>query len=153
APDNLAAAPTRFWNPSDTRAKQCNGENGNGQFITMSTDYSQNATVRASSERPFPSGANPYIYRGVMSGIQHGYFNPLQNVGGETVGVPTSRRYSNGVRMTSINSRVKNLQLGRWSPAMHANIEDNWDGASAFVTIVDGTYGLDGAKYDTDFQS
>jgi hypothetical protein len=153
APDNLAAAPSRFWNPSDTKAKQCNGENGNGQFITMASDYSQNATVRASSERPFPSGANPYIYKAVLSGIQHGYFNAMQNVDEETVCVRTYRRYSNGVRMTSNTNRVKNLQLGRWNPASHANIEDMWDGASAFVTVVDATYGLDGSKYDTDFQA
>jgi len=153
APDNLRAEIDRHWNPSDTRAKECAGENGGGQFVTMPADYSESATVRASTERPFPSGANPYIYKGRLSTIHHGYFNKLMNVDEETVCVRAYRRYSDGVRMTSNTNRVKNLQLGRWTPPAHANIEDNWDGAGAFVTVVDATYSLDGSKYDADFQS
>jgi hypothetical protein len=153
ANDNLPAEPDRHWNPSDTTAKQCNGENGNGQFITMPSSYSESATIRASTERPFPSGANPFIYKGRLSSIHHGYFNALMNVDEETVCARAYRRYSNGARVTSSTERLKNLQLGRWSPAAHANIEHLHDGHSAYVTVVDGTYGLDGSKYDGDFQS
>jgi hypothetical protein len=151
--DRVSAEPDRFWNPSDTPAssgKECDGESGGGQAVTMPSDYSTSSMVKAASEVPFPSGANPYVYRTKLGGIQHFQADDLVNVDEETVCYRTYRRYSPGVYMTNVANRIKNIQLG--TNTTHANVEHFWDGASAFVTVVDGRYGMDGSRYDGDFQ-
>ncbi len=149
--DNLAAEPDRHWNPSDSVGKECDGENGGGQAVTMPEYYQTSSMVSAATEVPFPSGANPYVYRTKLSGIQHLQMDAPLNVDEETVCVRTYRRYSPGVYMTDVNNRIKNLSIGP-IPLGHVNVEHNWDGTSAFVTVVDPTYGLDGSQYDDDFQ-
>ena len=142
---NLPAEPDRHWNPPNTTTKECDGENGDGSAITMPADYSLSAQVLASAAGGvFPSGANPFVYRGKLSGIQHFISDSTFGVNEETVCHRTYRRYSSDMPPPpDFSYRVKNIQLGAGFslPGMHANIEHYPDGTgNAYATYVDPEY-------------
>lgn len=153
---NIPALPNRFWNPPDTTTKQCDGEAGNGTAMTLPYDYSQSAMLPAASVRPFPSGANPYIYRGAMAGISHLTITDVNNVQNETVCLRAYRRWSDGLRVTDIGSqRIKIMELARdGAEGGHADLQFAWDGQNALIQIVDVGYDApDEAGGDSGFQS
>ena len=153
---NISALPSRYWNPPDTTTKQCDGEQGNGAFMTLPQNYSLSAMLPAASVRPFPSGANPFIYRGGMAGISHYTVNSIDNVSNETVCIRAYRRYSDGFRVSNLaTERLKIITLTRNEPGgAHADMQFGWDGKSAHIQVVDTGYSApDESRGDLDFQS
>lgn len=88
-------------NPPNSVTKQCGDQCsifGCGDYLYMSTNYqTASSMVRASDYAPFPSGANPWIYRGGIAGVHHYGADHWQNVSNETVCQREYRAYDANV--------------------------------------------------------
>ena len=153
----------QHWNPPNSTQKECPGENNNGAFITQPgyPPSDPSAMVRAADVRPFPSGANPWIYSQQAAGVSHGRMADALNVQNETVCVRSYRRWSDGFRMNDVANRVKVMTLTAdkdeqsWENVggHHINIEFAWNNTSAYITSVDSAYSEpDNSTFDSDFQ-
>jgi hypothetical protein len=159
---NLAAEPDRFWNPQDSVTKGCDSNPNDPEAVTMrDVDWATTASNPRANDAsvPFQSGANPYVYRTKIGGIQFVYGNPVTDVDEETVCIRAYLRYSSDAGIPSGGfgggQRLKNLQLSNIPPATqtHVDLQHVPDGTGdAYIQIADPRYSAPSAAYYTPTQ-
>lgn len=131
----LPAGAEPRWNPSVSTSKECWNPvdqvgAGTGIFIFNDGGYGSASVARANDIGvPFPSGANPYVYKGEVSGIHQAGFRAA-TLTDQTMCVRVYRRYDPTTQVDPLccppgGQRIKNLQIGHNSPFTHANVENH----------------------------
>ena len=151
----------RYFNPPNSTSKACHNEIWVDSPYYMGPDWATNPSVmvRAASVRPFPSGANPWILRGPISGIQEmtflgGSLGSFLDITNSTVCDRAYVRLSDNVTLPTTNHRFKSLILsgtGSGTVEGHFNFEWGFGSDSGGIYLIwvsanyngpDSTFGL-----------